>query len=216
MTSNEAVTLLRNRLNKLNPELSFQDKDIWKEFTLARTRVLSNELSKRNKLSDMNYHTVCLELVDAPEHECACEPSVCTTRKTKYQLPSYLQRSTTSTLSVLTLKNTTITQTSSTCIEDDIKYKPGMGSKPIASVSNGFLYIHNSSVKTIQAKAIWSDPLELLFIQKCTTDDCLSDNKDLIQIDESKMLDIMNVAIQSLYPTLQLPEDKTGDNNASL
>lgn len=213
MTSTEITEQLRKRLNKLHPTETFQDAELWREFTFARSRVLKNQLSKRNKVSELNYHSICMEMIDVDESECACVETGCKVKRTKYQIPSYLHFSDQSTLKILTIKNKPIAQSQEDCIENDITYKPGYKNAQVATIRNGYIYVYNSSIQVIVPKAIWTNPLELLFIQKCTTDNCLSDSKDLIQISEELMLDMFNIATQSLIPSLQLPTNETTDNN---
>lgn len=215
MTSNEVIEQLRSRLNKLHPTETFQDSEMWREFTFARSRVIKNQLSRRNKVSDLNYHSVCLEMIEVDPSECDCVLTGCNVRRSKHQLPSYLHYASNSTLQVLSLNNKTLSQGNENSVEDDIKFKPGFKNKPVATIRNGYLYVYNTSVKKLIVKAIWANPLELLFIQHCGEDNtnCLQDSKELIQIDEALMLDMMNIATASFIQQLQLPNDNTNDNN---
>jgi len=212
MNSNEIVDQLRQRINKLHPTESFQDTYLWKEFIMARSRVLKNQLSKRNKVSALNYHSVCVELIDVNESECGCIVDGCKVKRTKFQIPSFLHTSSNSTLVVSNVRNTPITQSQEDCIEADILYKPGFKNKAVATIRNGYLYIYNSSAQQTVLKAIWANPLDLLFIQHCEGDGCLQDSKDLIQISEELLLDMFNIAVQSLSPSLQMPANNTNDN----
>ena len=214
MTSIEITEQLRKRLNKLHPTETFQDAELWREFTFARSRVLKNQLSRRNKVSELNYHSVCMDMIDVDESECSCVLTGCMVKRTKHQIPSYLHFSDQSTLKILTVKNKPIAQGQEECIEDDILYKPGYKNSQIATIRNGYIYVYNSSIQTIVPKAIWANPLELLFIQKCDEEtSCLSDSKELIQISEELMLDMFNIATQGLIQSIQLPTNETTDNN---
>lgn len=213
MTSTEITEQLRKRLNKLHPTETFQDAEIWREFTFARSRVLKNQLTKRNKVSELNYHSVCLEMIDVDASECDCVLSGCEVKRTKHQIPSFLHYADSSTLKIMNIKNKPIAQGQEECIEDDILYKPGYKNSQVAVIRNGYIYVYNSSIQNIVTKAIWANPLELLFIQKCTTQTCLSDSKELIQISEELMLDMFNIATQSLITSIQIPNNDTTDNN---
>jgi hypothetical protein len=213
MNSNEIVETLRQRINKLHPTETFQDAFIWREFTMARSRVLKNQLSRRNKLSRLNYHSVCIELIDVDESECACVATGCKVKRTKHQIPSFLHTSSNSTLMIKNIKNQPIPQSQEECIEDDIKYKPGYKNKQVSAIRNGYAYVYNSSAKHLVLDAIWANPLELLFIQKCEQDKCLQDNKDLIQISEELLLDMFNIVMSSLSPSLQIPLNDTNDGS---
>jgi predicted Fe-S protein YdhL (DUF1289 family) len=213
MTSTEITEQIRKRLNKLHPTETFQDAELWREFTFARSRVLKNQLSRRNKVSELNYHSVCMEMIDVDESECACVLSGCKVKRTRHQIPSYLHYSDQSTLRVMNIKNQVIAQGQENFIEDDILYKPGYNKCSVATIRNGYVYIYNSEIEQIVINAIWANPLELLFIQKCVTKSCLSDSKELIQISEELMLDMMNIVTQSLMTSIQLPTNETTDNN---
>jgi hypothetical protein len=215
MTSNEIVDQIRQRINKIHPTESFQDAYLWREFTMARSRVLKNQLSRRNILSALNYHSVCLELIDVDESECSCILTGCKVKRTKYQLPSFLHTSSNSTLQVSNIRNTPIPQSQQDSIDDDMKYKPGYKNKQVATIRNAYLYIYNSSAMQVVVKGIWSNPLELLFIQFCKDAEngiCLGDQKDFIQISEELLLDMFNIVISSLNPSLQIPPNNTNDN----
>lgn len=213
MTSTEIIEQLRKRLNKLHPTETFQDAELWREFTFSRSRVLKNQLTRRNKLSELNYHTICMEMIDVDQSECECVLTGCEVKRTKHQIPSYLHFSDNSTLKIMNTKNKPLAQGQEDCIEDDILYKPGYKNSQVATIRNGYVYVYNSNIQVIVTKAIWANPLELLFIQKCTDDTCLSDSKELIQISEELMLDMFNIATQSLIQSIQLPNNDTNDNN---
>jgi hypothetical protein len=211
MTSNEIVTQLRRRLNKLNPTAAFQDAEIWREFTFARSRVYKNQLSRRKKIPRLAYHKICMELINAPANECCTD--VCTIKKSVHQIPSYLYTSNNATLKVTNMKNKPLPSAPSECIEDNIKYMPGYKDQQVWDVVNGHLVMFNSSATSFQVEAIWANPLDLLFIQKCDQSNCIQDSKELIQIDEVALLDMFNIVMQSLSPSIQIPVDETGDNS---
>lgn len=211
MTSNEIVTDLRESINRINSTLSFQDTEIWSAFTRSRSRVLRSKLGRRNKISRLAYHKICMELIDAPANECCT--SVCTVKRSKHQIPSYLHTSNNGTLNVTNLSNKSLPHVPSNCVEDNLLYMPGYKNEQPWDIINGYLYIYNTEAKSIQLEAIWVNPLELLFIQKCENDKCLQDNKDLIQIEEGLLFDIFKLAREELSPSLQIPSDATGDNS---
>jgi hypothetical protein len=215
MTSNEVVEQLRQRINRLYPSASFQDGKIWKEFTFARTRVLRNKLNRRNVISALSYHKICLELQEATNHECSCvEINGCKTMRSKHQIPSYLQSEYHSTLTALDLKNKELSILPEEQVEDDIKYRLGYKGKAVASISNGYLFLYNANWENVQLRAVWSDPLEILFIQDCKPEtNCILDDKNLIIISEELMLEMLDIATQRLIQSVQIPSDNTGDNN---
>lgn len=214
MTSSEIVKLIRTRLKKLIPTESFQDDYIWKEFTLSKTRVYKNQLSRRNYIAPSAYHKVCLKTQDAQDNECACIIQGCTVKRTIDQVPSWVVSSNNSTLQILTIANKEIPIVKEDQVENLLKYSPGYKNKPVATISNGFIFLYNSSLELIQLKAIWTNPLDLLFIKNCTQ--CLQDDKDLIQISEDLLMDMVNLTISNISATLNIPTDNTGDNNEAV
>ena len=152
-------------------------------------------------------------LIDVDISECACIESECKVKRSKHQLPSFLHTSSNSTLRIKNIKNQLIPQGQEECIESDILYKPGYKDKQVAAIRNGYIYIYNTSMQQAAIEAVWTNPLELLFIQKCENDNCLQDDKDLIQISEELMQDIFNVVMASLYPQLQIPSNDTNDDS---
>lgn len=217
MTSDKVITTIRNRINKLNPSLSFQDRDLWTEFIMARARVFSNRLSRGRDVSRLAYHKVCLKMRELSPDEC-CAPENCRVMESIHQIPSYLEKGM---LIITNSANQQIPMSLEHTIEDDLKYNPGYMGKPVATIVNSRIRVYNSSVESIRIEALWVNPLDLLFIQECTTDDegnltgdaCIQDNKDLITLSEERMLDIINIVINSLGLSLQIPGDNTGDNN---
>lgn len=214
MNSNEIVKLIRSNINKLNPSLSFQHAEIWKNFTLARSRVYKNEIAKGNKLPELAYHTFCIELTEVDD-SCPCLIDNCIVKQTKYQIPSYMHVDAYKALKLFTNKGKPIAIANINTIEGDIAYKPGYKNRPVALISNGFLYIYNIPTKfeEIRIRGIFSNPLDILFIQKCDGDNCLQDNKDLLIISEEQLLDMINITMGLLDRSLQVPSDNTGDNN---
>ena len=213
MTSNEIVKQLRQDIKKIHPSENYQDNYLWTKFTFARSRVLKNQLSRRNKLSRLNYHSVCIELIDVDQSECSCVELGCIVKRTKHQIPSFLHTSSNSTFTIKNLKNQILPQSQEECIESDILYKPGYKDKQVGAIRNGYLYLYNSSAQQLIIEAVWSNPLELLFIQKCNDNNCLQDSKELIQLSEELMQDIFNVVMSSLYPNLQIPPNDTNDGS---
>lgn len=210
MTSDKVITTIRNRINKINPSLSFQDRDLWTEFTLARARVFNNRLSRGRDISRLAYHKVCLKMRELSPDEC-CAPENCRVMESLHQIPSYLEKGM---LIITNSANQQIPVSLEHTIEDDLKYNPGYMNKPVAAIVNGRIRVYNSSVENIRIEAVWVNPLDLLFIQECINEDsCLQDNKDLIILSEERMLDIMNIVINSLGLSLQVAGDNTGDNN---
>ena len=214
MTSTEVVTTIRTAINKLNPSLSFQDKDLWRAFTLARSTVYEDKLARNKRLSPMAYHKFCLELQEGSFNQCCgFELKDCPVRKSVHPIPSYLFYSTSSTLKLLNVKNKEIPILEEHQIELDLKYKPGYRNTQVATIVNGYVYLINSRATLIQPRAIWADPLELLFLQKCENNNCLQDNKELIMIEENRMLQMMQLTIQHLGMSLQIPADNTGNHD---
>jgi len=152
-----------------------------------------------------------MEMVDASDNECCIEG--CKIKRSKHQLPSYLYTSNAPTLKVTNIKNQPLANAPVDCIEDNIKFMPGYKNKQVWDIINGYLFLFNSKAEMIQTEAIWANPLDLLFIQKCSGGNCLQDSKDLIQVDETMLYDMFNIVVNSLNPSLQIPVDATGDNS---
>jgi len=216
MTSNETITYLRTKLKLLDQTNVYSDPFIWREFVNARAKVLRNLLTNFNFISELNYHKVCIELQDALEHECKCVTEGCTIKRSKHKLPSIIVGRNSSTLRVSKLNGENIPVIKYELIEDELKYNEVYKNKEVAIINNGYLFIYNSSLTLVNVHALWVNPLDLLFIQKCESDNCLSDNKDLIEISEEKLSDIVSIMANQLSITLQVKDDNVGDNNSDI
>lgn len=211
MTSKQIVDLIRSDIKKLIPSESYQDPYLWRKFILSKNEILRQQLDRRNKISELAYHTVCLDLVQSNKDEC-CLDLNCSILKSNKKLPNYLTTSNSNTIQIMDKNNKVISLLDPTNLEDDLKYKQGLIGKPASFISNGYLFLVNSNLKKIKVKALWSDPLSLLNIQSCddTTNDCIKDNESFMMIDDSLLFRMINLTVQTMTNGIA---DNTGDNN---
>lgn len=73
-------------------ESRLSDRHIYNKMVTVRMQLVSQQLKKKQKISDWNYVILpCVELIKVPNHECSCLGDLgCDIYRTKYPLPKVL------------------------------------------------------------------------------------------------------------------------------
>lgn len=152
-------------------------RHIYSKLTSVRSRLISQQAKKKQKISQWNYQTLpCVELIPASKHECACLPEIgCKVLKSKYKLPKPLSDLSNHLIqSVTSLDGSIIFNETTFAL---IKYKSGARytqHKPDYWIRDGYLYLtSNTGIKAITVTMLSEDPAEAaLFPSYCATEDC--------------------------------------------
>lgn len=168
------------------------NRHIYNKMVTVRSKLLSQEAKKKQKISQWNYQTLtCIELITVPAHECPCLPTLgCEVLRSKYELPE-----------PLTGLNGSLIEWVRT-IEKSIKIdyisinalNAQKGNKYTAKklqyfIENGYLYISTpSKLKVVSLKAVFEDPIVAdTFENYCDTcEDC---NKCVDYLEENFPID---------------------------
>lgn len=169
MTYNEHLSNLRHAISEVSDESDYSDSLLYSYWKIGRAYFLSQKAKRKDHISNSNWHTFCVELEIGTSHDCSCVPSGCQVLKSKYEIPAVISSRVDEKLQVLTLDGTQIgyrTESEKRSDKyDDIK-KNSLG----YMIFNKKLIIWDDSLmlKAVQARGLWSDPLQWQDIQLCT------------------------------------------------
>lgn len=152
------------------------NRHIYNKLLTSRSRLLSDISKKRQKINQWNYQTLpCVELIQAPLHECPCiPPSGCTILRTKYRLPKPLSNYDKHLIqSVTSLEGDTIFSEISW---ENKKYKNSnkyTAKKPDYFIRDKYLYITViTSLQVVSITGIFQDPMEVYDYPSFCEEDC--------------------------------------------
>lgn len=207
---------VQSRSTRLSP------RHIYSKMLTTRSKLISQEAKSKQKINQWSYQTLnCIELVEAPLHECPCLPPVgCTILKSKYPLPK-----------PLTDYNSHLIQ-SVTSIEGDVifnevswtekRYKSKSkftANKPDYFIRNNYLYItHRSGLKVVSITGVFQNPFEVLKFPSLCEDcksciDCLSPLEMEFPIDEDSIDTLVELSLIELVDRFNNnSEDLTNDS----
>jgi len=184
------------------------DRHIYNKMITIRSKLLSQDINKKQKVSQWNYQTIpCVELVVVPRHECDCLPPIgCNIYKSKYKLPETLTGLTHHIIQSVTSIDGSIIYSESSWKEN--KYKSGnkyTSFKPDFYIRNGYLYITDKGgPKIISVTGLFEDPLtaseyENYCNQNCTDcEDCESPLDKEFPLDLDKIDTLVEMCINEL------------------
>lgn len=201
---------------------------IYNKFLTIRSKLISQEVKKKQRLSRWNYHTIpCIELIEVTSHECPCLPPVgCAVLRSKHKLPKPLSGLNGHIIeSVTTIdKSIRIDETTLTAV----KYQKGnkyTANKLSFYIHNDYLYINTpTDIRVVTLTGLFEDPTEVkLFENFCKENNCKDcDNQDCIDyleeefpIDQDMIETMIEVSLQELINIFrQGLEDYTSDSKS--
>jgi hypothetical protein len=198
---------------------------IYNKITTVRSKLLSQEAKKKQKLNRWNYQTLpCVELILANSHECPCVIGVeCKILRSKHKIPKPLTDYNSHLISSVTSIDGKIiygeTTWESKIYDSGNKYTSNM---PDYFIRNEYLYITDKlGPKMISITGLFEDPLEVeKFPSYCANEDCIDCDEcvDFNEIDFPIDADLIDTMIEMCYNELlnifpSMIEDS--DNNSS-
>jgi hypothetical protein len=145
-------------------ESSLSPRHIYLKMKSVRMQLLTQQIKKRQKLSDWNYTILpCVELIKVPSHECACLGEIgCDVYRTKYPLPKIITDSNKHYIDfVMTVDSGKRLEEIS---REGVLYLKGnkyTANKPKYVIENGHLYFPvKKSPGIVKIKFLAEDPIE--------------------------------------------------------
>lgn len=145
---------------------SFSARHIFNIALSVRSTLISQKINKKQFINQWNYQTLnCVEMVEAPPHECECLPPVgCYTARTKYPVPKPMSGLSGHFIQSVTSINGEVTYSETTW--KDKKYKKGSkytANKPDYYFKNGYIYVTSRKPpKAIEVTYLFDNFLEAL------------------------------------------------------
>ena len=142
-------------------------RHIYNKLLTLRSKYVSQQAKKKQKINQWNYQTLpCVEVVEAPVHQCPCIPSIgCDILRTKYQIPKPLSDLNNHLISSVTSLDGTLIF--SEIQWEEAKYKSHSkytSKKPDYFIRDGYLYITGLTqklrhLKIITITGLFEDPV---------------------------------------------------------
>lgn len=229
MTIGELIQRVQSLYSKgvQSDDSRLSSRHIYNKLLTVRSRLLSQQAKKKQKISQWNYQTIpCLKLIEAPINECPCLPPIgCKIYRSEFPLPE-----------VMTDYNghliESVTSIDGSIIYDEItwkekKYKSAnryTKNKPdyfIRGEKDKYIYItyKENATQIIALTALFENPLEAMsYIGYCDEDtiDCESPLDKNFPIDLDMVDALIEITVQELVLLFsQSIEDKTNDSKDS-
>ena len=182
-------------------------RHIFNKVLTVRTKLLSQQSAKKQKISDWNYQTIsCVELIEIPPHQCPCiSPLGCELVRSKFKLPKPIMN-----LSNHIIKNVSSIDGSVRYSEitlSEKKYKSGnkyTANKPDYFIQDGFLYLTHKkgTPRVVMLTGLFEDPIQAKdFEIMCSEDsmmDCLSPLDYDFPIDADMVDTLIQLSVEEL------------------
>lgn len=189
----------------------------------VRSKLLYQQLSKKQKLSDYNYSILeCVELIEVDTVSCPCFPSSgCTVLRTKYPLPKPMTNFNNHVIEYVMNPDYKIRFNQTNRIEYNISnHNKYTSSSPKYILENNYIYVYGSSLpKSINIKLLLENPTEKYTLPTlCSSlgllkDNCLSMEDLIFPIDDYLIEDLIQIVIKELVDRfVQEPQDIYNDN----
>ena len=202
------------------------NRHIYNKALTVRARLITNLAKQRQKLSYITYQILpCVELIEAPIHECPIVPMNCKVLRSKYPIPEILTDKDAYLIEFVTTldgkKKFDYTTWNGASAQKGNRYTKTLSNYYF---KNGYLYLtHNMNLEVIVISAIFSDFIAAInFPSYCTSTvtDCTSPlYRDFpLDMDSTELL-IGIVANELLEKFTQATEDKisnSSDDTASI
>ncbi len=225
MKTAEIIGLVNIAYNKgvRSDDSRLSDQLVYTKLLSIRTRLITQQIKKHQKISDWNYVILkCVEVIEVPSHECTCLPEIgCDIFRTKYQLPKALTDLNSHLISfVMSIDSGMLIDESS---REEVLYSKGnkyTSKKTKYLLEDGYLYFPRTSPGVVKIKYLPENPLEaLLFPSLCPCEEC--DNcVDIMDTEfpiDGDLIDaLVEMSKQSLIEDFKTSiEDQTNNNKDS-
>lgn len=227
MIIGEAIARVKHPHNKgiESGDSRLSNRLIYSKLRTVRERLLSQEIKKRQALSEWSYQTIpCIEMIIAPSHECPCIPSEgCEILRSKYKIPEIFTDNNKHIIKsvskiVGTSSNSQFYETTWMGVKNNTGNKFAKHPQEFF-IHNGYLYIiNNKKLEVITMVALFNDPIEAVkFAQqgKCeTVTTCTSYLEYDLHIDgklDEALLQLTSEEIIYIYA--QMKDDTRNDSD---
>lgn len=203
-------------------ESRLSDRHTYSKLLTVRMQLLSQQLKKKQRLSDWNYSILpCVELIKVPNHECSCLGDLgCDVYRTKFPIPKVLTDSNRHFIEYV------MSVESGVRIEEvtrqGVLYLKGnkyTSKKPKYLFENGYLYFPvKNSPGVVKIKLLAEDPLEADHFPSLCNDctdctDCEAAYNHEFKIDGDLIEPLINMCFQELLTIFgQMREDTKNDS----
>lgn len=222
MTIGQAISNFRGFLLEYSrtPE-SFTDEFLYNILNAARVELLKQKLIRQYKISDENFHTLCVELEVTKATQCDCVPDeiACKVLRTKYKIPSVLTSRNIDKIQIYLLNGKSISLTNIRRWQ----HIKNVTSDYVASWINGYIYFWNLplQIKYVEITGLFSDVVRLQDVPNCNpltgTTTCYSMLDTPFPIDVEYELPMYQKAMQLMQiPATQILQDLTNDSNRAV
>lgn len=194
------------------------NRHIYNKLLTVRSKLLYQQLSKRQKISDFNFTVLnCIELIDVDSSLCPCLPSLgCKVVRTKYPLPKPMSSFDNHVIEYIYNMDNTIRYSETNRIEyNTSKHNKFTSNTTKYIIENGYVYIYGSSIsKAINIKLLLDNPIEKYEIPSLCSDlgimkdNCLTFDTLNFDIDNFLLEDLIQITVQELVESmLKIPQD---------
>lgn len=175
MKLSEELSTLRNNIKKVSPDTKINNSLLYSIWSRKRAAVLSDQIKKRNFISDSNYKSYCIELEEVTSHNCDC-PNIlrllnglgCIVLRSKVELPLVISGILNDEYQFSTLGGKSIGLTQESLIESE-KYDSIKNNAYRVTLKNRKAYIWNATLLPgISVKGLWSDIVAWNDLQYCS------------------------------------------------
>jgi hypothetical protein len=225
LTNREVIYNFKDFLDKerLSDQIGHSNRFIINHLLNFRASLLKRK-KKEGKLSELNYQTYTINLVEVTDQELPCiPPSKCILLRTENSLPSYIDLKSITT----PINKSGIVHKISEVDPDMIQYK--LNSKIPAQSSNYYYYLQNTGkgvyvyvwtddpnfLKAITIKGLFYQPYIIEAIKDCagTLDPCYNYLNAEFPIDPELLTDVYALAINSLIRAKTVISDNYNEGN---
>lgn len=223
MNNSELIQRLSSLYSKGAPsdDTRLSKRHIYNKLLSVRSRLIFQKINKKQKINQWSYQTIpCIELIEAPIHECPCIPSRCKILRSKYKLPKALSSLDRHIIqSVTTLDGQENLSETSFELEKYSKGNKYTSKKPHYYIRNEYLYITDmKALEVITLTGLFDDPLEVNNFPSfcpevnCSDCDCISFLDLEFPIDSDLIDPMIELSLKELIEIFsQMREDQTND-----
>lgn len=217
MTLSEELYTIMNMIKENDPQSDVSESLVYSLWKKERAVVLSQELSRKNKIPAYLYKNYCLELEQVKSVDCQCEllqDMGCDILRSSVDIPEWIQGNTISSLGIYDLGWKKIGLVNPEDIKSDmldpVKSKVARAIIP----ENGKLELWNNIKKnTIYIRMIPADPLAWRDIKRCDGT-CPDPYAETYSLPEAQSERVHKMVVQLYLNTMgRLQDDRSQDRN---
>jgi len=202
-------------------ESRLSDRHVYNKVLSVRMQLLSQQLKKKQRLSDWNYTVLpCVELIKVPNHECSCLGDLgCDVYRTKFKIPRILTDSNRHFIEYVMSVDNGMKLEETT--RQGVLYSKGnkyTGTKPKYLFESGYLYFPSKkNPGVVKIKLLAEDPLKAHHYpsmceecQECL--DCIPTPDHTFDIDGDLIEPLIDICVQEIIGIFgQKKENKSKD-----